>query len=59
MVFLNRSVDVAVVGLNAILSLNYFTNSRNGRWRSEWSFSFQGSGSAATVTGVLKVQVKK
>jgi len=29
----------------------------NGRWRSEWSFSFPGSGSSATVTGVLKVQV--
>lgn len=28
----------------------------NGRWRSEWTFTFQGSGSA-TVTGVLKVQV--
>lgn len=28
----------------------------NGRWRSEWTFTFEGSGSA-TVTGVLKVQV--
>nr|XP_058969423.1 F-actin-capping protein subunit alpha-2-like [Pocillopora verrucosa] len=29
----------------------------NGRWRSEWSVSFQPSGGSVEVTGVLKVQV--
>lgn len=29
----------------------------NGRWRSEWSVSFQPSGGNVEVTGVLKVQV--
>ena len=32
---------------------------RNGRWRSEWSVSFQPSGGSVEVTGVLKVQVKE
>ena len=30
---------------------------RNGRWRSEWSVSFQPSGGNVEVNGVLKVQV--
>ena len=38
--------------------LPFFFN-RNGRWRSEWSVSFQPSGGSVEVTGVLKVQVKE
>ena len=31
---------------------------RNGRWRSQWTLTFPQSGGSATLTGILKVQVK-
>lgn len=40
-----------------LLTLEIFSFFRNGRWRSEWSVSFQPSGGNVEVTGILKVQV--
>lgn len=39
------------------LTLEILSIFRNGRWRSEWSVSFQPSGGNVEVTGILKVQV--
>ncbi|CAH3028010.1 unnamed protein product [Porites evermanni] len=40
-----------------LLTLAILSIFRNGRWRSEWSVSFQPSGGNVEVTGILKVQV--
>ena len=40
-----------------LLILEILSIFRNGRWRSEWSVSFQPSGGNVEVTGILKVQV--